>query len=169
MRRGRGLAAVLAGSVLLGGASGVASGAGAGPVVGHVGSVTVVASGLQAGPSDALTTDLRITTSGPASDQLDEALAAGGSAVDLYHQQVSVGELSDLASCDGSVPPVGLVDQWLHEGPLLVPGRAYGAVGPATATLTMAATPVATGGTLAVTLYFAHAGQLTLDLPVRRA
>jgi hypothetical protein len=114
-----------------------------------------------------LTTSLQVATSGQLSDQLDAALAAGGSAVAVYHQRVAVGELTDLASCDGASPPPGLVSQWLHSGPLLVPGRSGGPSPPADATLTVH--PVASmsvGQILAITLYFAHAGALTLHLPV---
>jgi len=62
------------------------------------------------------------------------------------------------------------VDHWLHYGPLLVPGRSGGASSPADAILTVqpvAALPA--GGNLAVTLYFAHAGSVTLRLPVESA
>ncbi len=68
----------------------------------------------------------KFSTSSPASDQLDAALAAGATAVGVFHRQVSVGEIPDLASCDGDTPPPRVVDQWLHYGPLLVPGRASG-------------------------------------------
>ena len=63
-----------------------------------------------------------------------------------------------------------MVDTWLHYGPLLIPGRSGGASSPATATLTVqpgAALPP--GASLAITFYFAHAGSVTLRLPVSRA
>ena len=113
---------------------------------------------------------MQVSTSGQPSDQLDAAIAAGGAAVAVYHQQVSVGEIPDLASCGAELPPPGVVDHWLHYGPLLVPGHAGGPSPPANATLTVpagAARPA--GGSLAITLYFAHAGPVTLHLPVGRA
>ena len=103
----------------------------------------------------------------PTSDELDAALAAGGEPVAVFHQRISVGEIPDLASCDGETPPGRVVDQWLHYGPLLVPGRAGGPVPPAIAALTVPrAGAVVAGAKVAITLYFARAGQLTLDLPV---
>ena len=63
-----------------------------------------------------------------------------------------------------------MVDNWLHYGPLLVPGRSGGPFPPATATLTVQpSAPLPAAGTLAITLYFAHAGAVTLRLPVVRA
>jgi hypothetical protein len=181
MKRVAGL--MLAGFVLLGGSTQVDRPTAAGQVVGRVGDITVTASSLHQGPSRALTSELQITTSGQASDQLDVALAPGASAASVYHRQVSVGEISDLASCDGTVPPTAVVNRWLHYGPLLVPGRSYGKAAPASATLSIPSTgiPGTTPSTgvpsagvsaqrsVAITLYFAHAGQVTLDLPVRRA
>ena len=96
-------------------------------------------------------------------------MAGGDTAAGVYHQQVSVGELTDLASCDGDPPPPQVVDQWLHYGPLTVPGRMYGPAPPARATLRVPSAGIPLGGRLAITLYFARAGRLTLDLPVRRA
>ena len=62
------------------------------------------------------------------------------------------------------------MDTWLHYGPLLIPGRSGGASPPATATLTVQPGPaLPPGTTLAITFYFAHAGQVTLRLPVSRA
>ena len=113
---------------------------------------------------------LQVRTSSPASDQLDAAVAAGATAVGVFHRQVSVGEIPDLASCDGVTPPPSVVDQWLHYGPLLVPGRASGPGPAATATLTLPAGGLVTRhGSVAVTLYFAQAGPLIIDLPVDRA
>jgi hypothetical protein len=164
---GRGpIGGLLAGLILLG-ASGATPQASASAVIGRLGDVAVTATGLRPGPSGAWTSDLRITTSNPASDQLDAALAGGDTAAGVYHQQVSVGELTDLASCDGDSPPPQVVDQWLHYGPLTVPGRMYGPAPPARATLTVPSAAIPPGDRLAVTLYFARAGRLTLDLPVR--
>ena len=160
---------VLAALVLVSGATRAGPAAGAGSVVGHVGAITVTASGLHPGPSDTLTGQLGVGTSGTASDQLDAALAAGDAAVGVYHQQVSVGEISDLASCDGDRPSPLTLDQWLHYGPLLVPGRAYGPSPAARGTLTVGPGRPSAARSLAITFYFAHAGQVTLDLPVRRA
>jgi hypothetical protein len=125
---------------------------------------------LRPGPSGTLTTSLQVTTSGQPSDQLDAAIGAGGAPVAVYHRRVSVGELPDLASCDIGQPPPGVVDHWLRFGPLLVPGHSGGPSPPADATLTVQ--PVASlpaGGILAITLYFAHAGSVTLRLPVGHA
>jgi hypothetical protein len=62
------------------------------------------------------------------------------------------------------------VDHWLHYGPLLVPGRSGGPSPPADATLTVQpAAALPAGGILVVTLYFAHAGSVTLHLPAEHA
>jgi hypothetical protein len=159
---------LLAGLLVVGGATRAAPAAGASHVVGHVGAVTVTATSFQPGRDDTLTSDLRVTTSSPGSDQLEVALAAGDTAVGVYHQQVSVGEIPGLASCDGDLPSQLTVNQWLHYGPLLVPGSSYGPAPPATAILTVPSAAVSVDGGLAVTMYFAHAGPLTLDLPVHR-
>jgi hypothetical protein len=90
--------------------------------------------------------------------------------VAVYHRQVNVGEISDLTGCGTELPPPGIVDHWLHYGPLLVPGRSGGPVPPADATFTVppdASRPA--GATLAITLYFAHAGSVILHLPVGHA
>jgi len=90
--------------------------------------------------------------------------------VAVYHQRVAVGELPDLAGCGDDNPPPGVVSRWLHFGPLLVPGRSGGPSPPADATLTVQpVTSVPDGGILAITFYFAHAGSVTLRLPVVRA
>ena len=110
---------------------------------------------------------MQVSTSGQLPDQFDAAIAACGLPVAVYHQRVAVGELTDLASCDGDSPPPGLVNQWLHYGPLLVPGRSGGPSPPADAMLTVqSAASVSAGGILAITLCFAHAGSVTLRLPV---
>ena len=113
---------------------------------------------------------MQVTTSGQPSDQLDAAIAAGGALVAVYHQQVSAAAIPDLASCGGEVAPPDAVDRWLHYGPLLVPGRSGGPSPPAVATLTVQpVTPLPDGATLVITLYFAHAGSVTLHLPVSHA
>ena len=139
-------------------------------VTARLGSITVSATGLRPGPAGTLTASMRASTSGQASDQLDAAIAAGGAVVAVYHQRVAVGELPDLAGCGDDNPPPGVVSHWLHYGPLLVPGRASASGPPAKATLTVnTGGQVPPGGKVAVTLYFAAGGQITLDLPVRRA
>ena len=122
------------------------------------------------GPAGTLTTYIQVSTSGQPSDQLDAAIVADGAAVAVYHRQVNVGEISDLTGCGTELPPPGIVDHWLHYGPLLVPGRSGGPAPPADATLTVppgASRPA--GATLAITLYFAHAGSVILRLPVSHA
>ena len=162
---------MLAGAVLvLAGLTGAAPARGADDVVARLGAVTISATALRPGPAGALTTTMRVSTSGQASDQLDAAIAADGDAVAVYHRQVNVGEITDLTGCGTELPPPGIVDHWLHYGPLLVPGRSGGPAPPAAATLTVppdAARPA--GATLAITLYFAQAGSVTLRLPVSRA
>jgi hypothetical protein len=153
--------------LLVTGLAGTAPVSGAVAVTARLGSITVSATALRPGPGGTLTAAVQVSISGQRSDQLDAALAAGGLPVAVYHQRVAVGELTDLASCDGDSPPPGLVNQWLHYGPLLVPGRSAGPSPPADATLTVQpTTSVPAGETLAITLYFAHAGSVTLRLPV---
>ena len=148
------------------GLTGVAPAPGSG-VTARLGSITMSATGLRPGPAGTLTASMRASTSGQASDQLDAAIAAGGAPVAVYHQRVAVGELPDLAGCGDDTPSPGVVDRWLHYGPLLVPGRSAGPSPPADATLTVQpVTSVPVGGILAITLYFAHAGSVTLRLPV---
>jgi hypothetical protein len=141
-----------------------------GAVLARIGQLTVSATALRPGPGGALTTSLRVSTGGQASDQLDAALSEDGAAVAVYHQRVSVGELPDLAGCGAETPSPAVVDRWLHYGPLLIPGRSGGASPPAAATLTVqpgAARPP--GATLAITLYFAQGGSVLLRLPVSPA
>jgi hypothetical protein len=160
---------MLAGLVLIGVTARATPGTGARAVVAHAGTITVFATDLHPGPSGTLTSDLHITTTALASDQLDAALAANDTAVAIYHHQVSVGEIPDLASCDGHLPSPTVIDHWLHDGPLLVPGRASAPGPPAEATLIVPA-----GGSLlgaeavSVTLYFADAGQLRVELPLHQ-
>jgi len=138
-----------------------------GDVTVRLGAITVSATALWPGPAGTLTASMQVSTSGQASDQLDAAIAAGGAPVGVYHQQVAVGEITDLADCGGVTPPPGVVSRWLHYGPLPVPGLLGGPSPPAAATLgVQPVSPVPPGGILAVTLYFAHAGSVTLRLPV---
>jgi hypothetical protein len=141
-----------------------------GTVLARQGPVTVSATALAPGPGGTLTASVQVSTSGQPSDQLDAATAADGAPVAVYHQQVSVGELPDLSGCGAETPSPGVVDTWLHYGPLLIPGRSGGASPPATATLTVQpGSALAPGTSLAVTFYFAHALSVTLRLPVSRA
>jgi hypothetical protein len=129
----------------------------------------VSATALRPGPAGTMTTFIQVSTSGQPSDQLDAAVAAG-SAVAVYHAQVNVGEISDLTSCGSEPPPPGVVNHWLHYGPLLVPGHFGGLAPPADATLTVRPdTAWSFGANVAVTLYFAHAGPVVLQLPVSSA
>ena len=161
---------MLAGLALVASAAQATPATGAPRVVAHVGAITATATSLHPGPAATLISDLQVTTTAQASDQLDAAVAPGDAAVGVYHRQVSVGEIPDLASCDGDLPAASVVDHWLHYGPLLVPGRASATGPPAKATLTVnTGGQVPAGGNVAVTLYFAAGGQITLDLPVRRA
>ena len=161
----------LAGTVLLlAGLAGAAPAQGAGYVIARLGPLTVRATALRPGPAGTLTTSIQVSTGGQPSDELDAAIATGGVAVAVYHQQVNVGEITDLTGCGTEPPPPGIVDHWLHYGPLLVPGRSGAPSPPADATLTVQpVTSVPNGGILAITLYFAHAGSVTLRLPVVRA
>ncbi len=170
-RRVRRAGGTLAGlALLLAGLAGTAPAPGAGDVITRLGSITVSAAALHPGPPGTLTTSVQVTTSGQPSDQLDAATAAGGAPVAVYHQQVSVGEIPDLAGCGGDTPPPDVVDHWLHYGPLLVPGRSGGPSPPAEATLTVQpVTARPAGGILAITLYFAHSGSVIVQLPVDHA
>ena len=161
----------LAGTVLLlAGLAGAAPARGAGDVIARLGPLTVSATALRPGPAGTLTTYMQVSTSGQPSDQLDAAIAADGAAVAVYHQRVNVGEIPDLTGCGTELPPPGIVDHWLHYGPLLVPGRSGGPSPPADATLTVQPdASVPAGATLAITLYFAHAGSVILRLPVSHA
>jgi hypothetical protein len=162
---------MLAGTVLvLTGLAGAAPAQGAGDAIARLGPLTVSATPLRPGPTGTLTTYMQVSTSGQPSDQLDAAIAADGAAVAVYHRQVNVGEISDLTGCGTELPPPGIVDHWLHYGPLLIPGRSGGPAPPADATLTVPPdAPRPAGATLAITLYFAHAGSVILHLPVSHA
>jgi hypothetical protein len=138
-------------------------------VLARLGPVTVSATVLAPGPGGTLTASVQISTSGQSSDQLDAATAADGDPVAVYHQQVNVGELPDLSGCGAEIPSPAVVDTWLHYGPLLIPGRSGGASPPATATLTVQlGSALPPGTSQAITFYFAHAGSVTLRLPVSR-
>ena len=161
-----GLVLILAG---LTGAAPVPWARASGAVLARVGQLTVSATALRPGPGGTLTAGLQVSTGGQSSDQLDAAIAADGAAVAVYHQRVSVGELPDLSGCGPETPSSGVVDRWLHYGPLLIPGRSGGASPPAAATLTVPPGAVLPpGATLAITLYFAQAGSVLLRLPVSR-
>ena len=170
-RGARGAGLVLAGTLLLlAGLAGAGPARGAGDVIARLGPLTVSATVLRPGPAGMLTTYMQVSTSAQASDQLDAAIASDGAAVAVYHQQVNVGEISDLTGCGTEPPPPGIVDHWLHYGPLLIPGRSGAPAPPAAATLTMPPGPARPAdATLVITLYFAHAGSVILRLPVSRA
>ncbi len=141
-----------------------------GTVLAQLGPVTISATALVAGMGGTLTANVQVSTSGQPSDQLDAATAADGAPVAVYHQQVNVGELPDLAGCGAETPSPAVVDTWLHYGPLLIPGRSGGASPPANATLTVQpGSALPPGTSLAITFYFAHAGSVTLRLPISRA
>ncbi len=136
----------------------------------RLGPVTVSATALAPGPGGTLTASVQVSTSAQPSDQLDAATAADGATVAVYHQQVNIGELPDLSGCGAETPSPAVVGTWLHYGPLLIPGRSGGASPPATATLTVQPVSALRPGTaVAITFYFAHAGPVTLRLPVSRA
>jgi len=138
-----------------------------GDVTARLGPITVSATALRLGASGTLTTDVRVTTIGRTSDQLDAAIA-DGIPVGVYHEVIALTDMpDDLASCGGVVPPSGVVEQWMHYGPLVVYGTSAGSSAAADATLTVpAGSDARPGGTVAVTLYFARAGSLVLRLPV---
>ena len=161
----------LAGTVLfLAGLTGAAPSRGAGDVIARLGPLTISATAPRPGPAGSLTTYIQVSTSGEPSDQLDAAIVADGAAVAVYHRRVNVGEISGLTGCGTEFPPPGIVDHWLHYGPLLVPGRSGGPAPPADATLTVPPdASLRTGATLAITLYFAQAGSVILRLPVSHA
>ena len=168
-RAGLMLASAVLFVAFLAGVTGAAPADGAGDVIARVGPLTISATALRPGHAGTLTTHMRISTSGRPSDQLDAAIAAGDAAVAVYHQRVNVGEISDLTGCGTEVPPPGIVDHWLHYGPLLVPGRSGGPAPPADATLTVPPDASTTAdATVAITLYFAQAGSVILRLPVSR-
>ena len=162
---------ILAGlALVLTGLAGAAPASESGTVLARLGPISVSATALRPGPAGTLTTSLQVSTGGQPSDQLDAAIAADGVAVAVYHQRVNVGELPDLSGCGAETPPPGVVDRWLHYGPLLIPGRTGGSSPPASATLTVAPGSSRPPGTpLAITLYFAHAGSVMMRLPVSPA
>jgi hypothetical protein len=133
----------------------------------RLGPITVTASALRpgspgTGQRGTLTAAMRVSTTGPRPDQLDAAIAADGAPVGVYHQVISLADMpADVASCGGAVPPGGVVQRWMHYGPLTVPGKSG-----ADAILTVQRAAPPADGTLAVTLYFATAGSVVLRLPV---
>ena len=160
----------LAGPVLLlAGLAATAPAHGAGEVTARLGPITVTATALLPGPAGTLTARVQVSTTEQRPDQLDAAIAAGGAPVAVYHQQVSVGEITDLAACGGEIPPPDVVNRWLHYGPLLIPGRSGGPSPPVAATLTVQSAGPLPGGRLAITLYFAQAGPVTIRLPAGHA
>jgi hypothetical protein len=139
--------------------------AAAGAVTARLGAITVRATDLHPGGAGTLTTSLRVTMSGRGQDQLDAAIA-NGAPVGVYHTVISLTDMPDeLASCGGAVPPSGVVDQWMHYGPLVVYGSSSGWPADATLTVPPGGNPAA-GGTETISLYFARAGSLVLRLPV---
>jgi hypothetical protein len=138
----------------------------AGDVTAQLGPITVRATALHPGShTGTLTTDVQVTMSGHGQDQLDAAIA-NGVPVGVYHEVINLADMpDDLAACGGAVPPSGVVDQWMHYGPLVIYGTSPGQA-PADATLTIQQSNSPAGGTEAITLYFAHAGTLILRLPV---
>ena len=95
-------------ALLLAGLAGAAPARGAGDVIMRLGPLTVSATALRPGPAGTLTAYMQASTSGQPSDQLDAAIAADGAAVAVYHQQVNVGEISDLTGCALNSPRRGL-------------------------------------------------------------
>lgn len=162
-----GLALAATGLLLTGPGERAASGTG--DVIARLGPLTVNATALRPGPSGTLTSSVRFSTSGQRSDQLDAAIAAGGGTVALYHEQVSLAEVPDLAGCGGGAPPLPVVEHWLHYGPLPLPGQSGGPAPPVDATLTVRPVTQLARTTLTVTLYFASGGVLPLTLPVNRS
>ena len=141
----------------------------AGGVVARLGAITVRATALRPGPSGTLTASVLVSTSGQHADQLDAAIVAGGGTVALYHEQVSLAEVPDLTGCGGGTAPLTVVENWLHYGPLQVPGQSRGTAPPVDAILTVRRAAPSAGETLTITLYFAGGGVLPLNLPVDRS
>lgn len=162
----RGAQWALAGLGLLVVGSGAAPAPRTGHIVARLGPITISTTALRHGSSGTLTASLQVSTSGQSSDQLDAAIAGSGSPAGIYHQRVNVGEIADLTGCGGDLAPPGVVDHWLHYGPLLVPGRTGAPAQPASATLMVQQGITPARQTVAITLYFAHAGAVTVDLPV---
>ena len=159
-----GLALAAAGLLLAGPAEPAAYGTGS--VIARLGPLTVSATALRPGPSGTLTASLRFSTSGQRSASLDAAIAADGSTVALYHEQVSLAEVPDLTGCGGDKAPLAVIEHWLHYGPLQVPGQSGGTAAPVDATLSVQPVTRISGQSLTVTLYFAGGGVLPLTLPV---
>jgi hypothetical protein len=162
-----GLALAAAGLLLAGPAPPAASVTG--DVVARLGPVTVSTTALHPGPSGTLTASMRFSTSGQRAASLDAAIAADGSTVALYHEQVSLAEVPDLTGCGGDKAPLAVIEHWLHYGPLQVPGASGGPGAPVDATLTVQPVTQTASKSLTVTLYFAGGGVLPLTLPVDRS
>lgn len=134
--------------------------------VARIGALTLQVGPLVGGPSGSMRADVSVSNAGHDADELDATIAPTGAAA-VYHARVSVGELPNLAGCGGEIPSAQVVETWLHYGPMLVPGHANGAASPAHATLTLDQAPVLKPGQpLAITFYFAHAGAVTVRVPV---
>lgn len=157
-------------ATVVAGLTGMARAPGYAGATARLGPITVSATPLYPGPSGTLTAYVQVSTASARSDQLDAAIAADGAAVAVYHEWISTQSLADLTDCGGTIPAPDVVSQWLHYGPLPVPGHSGGPAVAAEATMTVqpAAMPPP-GGTLAVTLYFATAGSVVLRIPVSRA
>ena len=165
----RGARCALAGLGLLVAGAGAVPATRAPHTVTRLGLITIDATALRPGPAGTLTASVQVSTSGQSSDQLDAAIAGSGSPVGMYHQRVNVGEITGLTGCGGDPAPPGVVSHWLHYGPLLVPGRAGAPAQPAAATLTVQQGASTARQAVAITLYFAQAGAVTVDLPVERS
>jgi hypothetical protein len=165
----RGAQWALAGLGLLVAGAGAVPATPAAHIVARLGLITIDATALRPGPAGTLTASVQVSSSGQSSDQLDAAIAGSGSPVGMYHQRVNVGEITDLTGCGGDPAPPGVVDHWLHYGPLLVPGRTGAPAQRAAATLTVRQGTTQARQAVAITLYFAQAGAVTVDLPVERS
>jgi hypothetical protein len=90
--------------------------------------------------------------------------------VAIYHRRVGIGEIPDLVGRDSGQLPPAVVDHWLHYGRCWSPAAPAARSRPRTRTLTVQ--PVSrlpAGRILAITLYFAHVGSVTLRLPIESA
>jgi hypothetical protein len=159
----------LAGLGLLVAGAGAVPATGTAHIVARLGPITIDATALRPGPAGTLTASVQVSTRGQSSDQLDAAIAGSGNPVGMFHQRVNVGEITDLTGCGGDPAPPGVVDHWLHYGPLLVPGGTGAPAEPAAATLTVQQGSAPARQAVAITLYFAQAGAVTVDLPVERS
>ena len=90
--------------------------------------ITVSATALRPGQAGTLTASVQVSTSGQPSDQLDAAIAADGAAVARLPPAGQRRRAPGPARLRGRHPSPAVVDQWLHYGPLLIPGRSGGRV-----------------------------------------